>query len=298
MNVIYKLPFIIGVVFIPWIWACHKNASEPKPEPQPSVPFDTVPVSVPVPGSIIEASGIAASKKNPGYLWVHEDSGTPAQILLLKTDGTLSKTMSVSGATNVDWEDMSLGKGPNPSLDYIYLADIGDNLVKRTDCAIYRFPEPTQTDNAVSVFDKILFHYPDGSHDAEAIFVDNSTADIFIVTKSGTRAGVYKISYPQSTTAINQAVSVGELTFGGVTSAGISPDAKEIIIKTYPALNYFVRGPGETIENTLKKSPTSLAYQLEPQGEAIAFAADNSGFYTLSEKSILPVVNLYFYKRK
>jgi hypothetical protein len=41
-----------------------------------------------------------------------------------------------------------------------------------------------------------------------------------------------------------------------------------------------------------------LPYQAEPQGEAISFAVNNSGYYTISEKALSSMVKLYYYKRK
>lgn len=283
---------MFGLIIFFLFCSGQKNVEEVLP------PFDTVPRSFPVNTTMKEASGIASSKINPGYIWVHEDSGTPAQISLLKNDGIFLKSIPVQGASNIDWEDMSLSKGPNPSLDYIYLADIGDNLLVRADYTIYRFPEPGLAVDTVQTIDKIRFRYPDGSHNAEAFVVDNVTRDIYLITKSDNPSQIYKLPYPQSVTSLNQAVPAGQLSFGGVTGAAISVDGKEIIIKTYPALNYFVRNPSGKIEEIIKKTPVNLAYQLEPQGEAVAFAADNSGFYTLSEKSFSAFVNLYFYKRK
>jgi hypothetical protein len=262
------------------------------------IPFEQIPQSVTVTSSIKEASGIASSKINPGYLWVHEDGGTRPQLLLLKKDGALSKSISIVGATNIDWEDMALAKGPDPSTDYIYIADIGDNNLTRSTYAIYRFEEPILTTSSVKTVDKIRFKYPKGSRDAEAILIDNVSKDIYIITKSDNPSNIYKIPYPQSTTSINEAISVGQLKFGGVTGAAISIDGKDIIIKTYPTLNYFSRKAGETIEQALNKAWVNLTYHLEPQGEAVGFSYDNSGFYTLSEKGFGSTVKLYFYKRK
>ena len=282
---------ITGIMITIAISACHRSSHDNQP------PFARIPTVVTVPNTIKEASGLAASKSNPGSLWVHEDSGTPGQILLLKNTGSLIRVVVIDGAVNIDWEDMSLSKGPDPSLNYLYLGDVGDNSLNRTECAIYRLAEPSSTTDTVRVFDKIRFQYPDGHHDAEGILVEGNTRDIYIITKSDNPSAIYKLPYPQDLTAVNQAVLSGKLSFGGVTGAAMSPDNKEIIIKTYPALNYFTRAAGVSIEKALQNSPLSLAYQVEPQGEAVAFAADNAGFYTLSEKAFSPTVNLFFYKR-
>lgn len=260
--------------------------------------FEQTPQSFVINKAITEASGIASSRVNPGYLWIHEDGGSRPQISLLKNDGTLSKSVLIDQASNIDWEDMALAKGPTASKYYLYVADIGDNGLLRSSYTIYRFEEPALSMNIVKVYDKIRYKYPDGSHNAEAILVDDRSRDIYIITKSDDPSHIYKIPYPQSTTSVNQAVLVGKLNFGGITGGAMSANNQEIILKTYPALNYFVRKNGETIETSLKKAPIHLSYLVEPQGEAVGFASDNSGFYTISEKLFGSSVKLYFYKRK
>ena len=143
------------------------------------------------------------------------------------------------------------------------------------------------------------FQYPDGPHDAEAIVVDNNTKDIYIITKQDNPSRVYKLAYPQSTSAINTATLSGSLSFSGVTSAAVSPNGNEILVKTYTAIWQWKRNTSQTIEQSLAGTPVAITYQFEPQGEAICFKNDNTGFFTLSEKpSIIAAVNLNFYKRK
>jgi hypothetical protein len=110
---------------------------------------------------------------------------------------------------------------------------------------------------------------------------------------------VFRLAYPQSLTETNVARKVGELPFNGVVSAGLSANSKEIVIKTYTNIYYWNKGAGETIESTLKKAGQKLGYSLEPQGEAICFSYDGSGFFTLSEKPLTSSsVDLHFYARK
>ena len=262
--------------------------------------FESSPVAKPlIPGIVDEASGIADSKANPGYIWAQQDSGNPNDIALLSHDGSFLKKITINQSTNRDWEDMVLGNGPVAGTNYIYLADIGDNNLVATDYFIYRFAEPAASTTVVSAVDKIIFQYPDGSHDAEAILVDNNTKDIYIITKQDMPSGIYKLAYPQSTTTINTASLSGTLSFTGVTSAAASPDGKEILVKTYTAIWQWKKSPGQTIDQSLAGMPVALTYQFEPQGEAICFKNDNAGFFTLSERpSIIAAVNLNFYKRK
>ena len=245
-----------------------------------------------------EASGIADSKANPGYMWVEEDGGNQPALFLLKHDGTISKTIFLEGTANRDWEDISVAAGPESGKNYIYVAETGDNNMVHAEYCFYRFEEPTSSVDTVKNIDKISFQYPDGSHDAEAFLVDPATKDIYIITKRDNPSKIYKLTYPYSTSATNAVLLVGSLPYNFVVSAAWSPDGKGIVTKTYGGINYYAAKAGENIVQILKKSFSALPYQAEPQGEAITFAADNSGYYTLSEKSLSSTVNLYFYKRK
>jgi hypothetical protein len=274
------------VFFLLLFSACHGKEIT---APLQTTLFDSHPSESPVSSVIKEASGIADSKAVPQTLWVEEDSGNPPQLYSLNYDGSVRKKVYIKGATNHDWEDMAL------SDDSIYIAETGDNNLVRLEYAIYKFPEPTADVDTVYGFEKVRFQYPDGSHNAEAILVDPVTKDILIITKSDSPARIYKIAYPYSNT-LNTAIQVGQLTYDVVTGAALSPDGKEIIVRTYSTL-YHYNCDGRSILAALQTAPTSLPYTMEPQGEAVGFTANNSGFFTLSERGFSSSVNLYFYKR-
>jgi hypothetical protein len=247
--------------------------------------------------SLSEASGIADSKTNPGFLWVQQDSGNPPEIDLVQHNGTWLKTIYLANIANRDWEDLVLSTGPKTGVHYLYLAETGDNLLVHPDYAIYRLEEPATATDTVKQIDKIAFFYPDGSHNAEAILVDPDTKDIYIITKVDKRSQVFKLTYPYSTTVTNKAELVGSLTYNLAVSAAISPKGNEIVVKTYDAIYYYQRAAGESIMQALSKNPVNLPYEQEPQGEAIVFANNDSGYYTLSEKALASSVRLFFYKR-
>lgn len=252
------------------------------------------PVSSPL---LVEASGIADSKTNPGYLWVEQDSGNPPDITLMAHDGTVIKSVHLANVENRDWEDIALSGGPDPNKQYLYLAETGDNLVVHTDYAIYRFEEPAMAVDTVKEVDRIAFYYPDGSHNAEAILIDPDTHDIYIITKTDQRSKIFKLTYPYSTTDMNRVTEVGSLSFNYATSAAISPSGKDLVVKTYDAIYYYPRQKGESIVQSLSKKPRTLPYQQEPQGEGICFAATDTGYFTISEKALASSVKLYFYRR-
>lgn len=249
--------------------------------------FDSVPVVKQLNPLLSEISGIADSKMNPGYIWGEEDSGNPNQIYLINHDGNVAKTIYLKGIFNRDWEDMTLANGN------IYLAETGDNAQAYTSYRFYKFEEPSLSTDTVSIIETINFVYPDGSHDAEAFLVDESN-NIYVITKRDNVSKIYKLSYPYA--GSNTVSFVGSLPYSGVVSATMN--ANEIIVKTYTQLLYYKRQLNQTIMQTLKNTYTSLPYIIEPQGEAVAFANDGSGYYTISEKGFSNTVKIYFYKRK
>lgn len=302
MKYLFRPAFIaIEIIFLLLnICCCNKGqvGNAPPVTPGTLVTFENTPIAYPLTTLINEASGIADSKLNPGYLWVEEDSGNPPQLYLLNHAASVVKKIYLKGAVNTDWEDMALAAGPDAAKKYLYVADIGDNGAVRSSVGFYRLEEPPATADTVSVFDFIRFAYADGPRDAEAFLVDDASRDIFIITKRDAVSRIYKLAYPYSTTTVNTAVFVNSLSYNGVVSAAISNDGAGIITKTYTGLNYYPRLAGETIPQTLQKAGTALGYQLEPQGEAVGFALDNSGFYTLSEKGGGSTQSLYFYRKK
>ena len=287
-----KPAFLIAVTSLLFMF-CRKI-------PGTTLPFEATPMAVPViPGKVDEASGITDSRRNPGFLWINQDSGNPPELFLMSYQGMVMKKVHIKGVLNRDWEDIVLGPGPDTLVNYIYIAETGDNDEVYADYMIYRFPEPAASTDTVHAFEKIRFEYPDGAHDVEAILVDNITRDIVLITKQDSLSRIFTLPYPQSTTSTNIAVPAGEMKAGGFAAASLSTDGNEVLVKNYTNVYYWERHAGETIAQTLTKPPLSLGYELEPQGEAICFRNDNKGFYTLSEKPFFAgSVSLNFYKRR
>ncbi|RAJ97664.1 hypothetical protein LX87_02567 [Larkinella arboricola] len=262
--------------------------------------FSTTPDKFPVqPGIVDEASGIVASRTMDGRLWVHEDSGTPAQINLMTTDGKLEKRFPLPGIANRDWEDMAIGPGPQDGVSYLYLADIGDNLKQYDICYIYRFPEPKNTEETVSGIERISFRYSDGPRNAEAILLDPQTRDLWVVTKDESKVRVYRLPYPQSTTDVNKADYYGELPLSMITGGSVSADGNEILLISYFGAYHWRRENGQSLADAMQKNKyKSLATDpIGTQSEAIGFDKGGNGYYTLPEKGNQASVTLNYYKR-
>lgn len=248
---------------------------------------------------IEEASGMAFSRDHDGLIYTHNDSGGGRRVYVIDSLGKGMGVFKLKGVWNRDWEDIAVGPGPDPKLNYVYVGEIGDNQLKYTNIFIYRFPEPEQFLEAMEVEPEILkLSYPDGAKDAETLMVDPISKDIFILTKRDSLNILYKTT--QEAFDRKEAVleKVMELPFTMSVAGDISLDGKEILIKNYFTVYYWKRNENETIAQALARDPLILPYKPEPQGEAIGFHPNGKSYFTLSEKrfNIEPV--LYRYNRK
>jgi len=135
---------------------------------------------------IKEASGLAASRKNPGVLWVHNDGGSPC-VYAITPEGKLLGVYNLAGAKVRNWEDIAIGPGPEPNVDYLYVGDIGDNNAKRKDVTVYRIIEPNV--NAGQAFvnftinnvESILFFYTHGPPGAQNVLLEPRSKNHYII---------------------------------------------------------------------------------------------------------------------
>lgn len=297
----------LGLVLSSLVFCVTCSCNDPEPAPGGnglSDQFETAPEQFPIaPGTIDEASGLAASAAMPGYVWTIQDSGQPNSLYLISRDGKSVKEYNVPGSSNHDWEEVAVGPGPDNGVSYAYIADIGNNNQPVTATnTIYRIPEITGTDGSFSqnALQKITFSYPDGPRDAEALIVDPATKDIFVLSKEMLVTNIYRLAYPQSLNDVIVAEKVGSVPGVFITTgATISKDGSEVLIRTYFGVFYWTRANGESLGQTLATSAKkTLTVSAEPQGEAICFENEGKGFYTLSEIKDAAGVTLNFYKRK
>ena len=256
-------------------------------------------------GVLNEVSGIAASRVHPPVLWVHNDSGGAPAVYAIQPNGALVGTYSVDGATNVDWEDIAIGPGPQQKVSYLYLGDIGDNLSARDHVTVYRVPEPTTALTATGTLtgtETISLRYPEHPVDAESMFVDPRSGDLFLIDKEYTSAvgHVFRARRRQLvdgadvtlqavasfTLAPDETLVTGGIAkFPGtiITGADISPDGSTVLVRTYRRIVAFSR-PARKPVTTAFTRPSCAAPQIdERQGEAVAFAADGANSFTISE---------------
>lgn len=260
--------------------------------------------------SVIETSGVVASRKNPGLLWVHNDSGDGPQVFGISETGQALATCTLAGISATDWEDIAAGPGPAAGESYLYLGDIGDNTASRSGVQLYRVVEPlleagagvvTLSLDGVERFDLV---YPDGAHNAETLLVDPRSGDVYIVTKASSGLSqVFCAAAPLASGSATTVEQVAALTFGAeplpgnttTTGGDITAAGDAIAIRTYSSAFLWRRAEGASVADALATAPCPIPLAVENQGEALGFAADDSGYYTLSEGA---QVELHFCARR
>lgn len=254
--------------------------------------------------SLIEISGVVASRAHPGVLWVHNDSGGEPAVTALSDTGADLGTYAVPDATATDWEDIAAGPGPEPGRSYLYVADIGDNGAARDSVQVHRVPEPDEApngDDGQFVEDEVLtLRYPGGPVDAEALLVDPRSGDLVVVGKRATAAPVFAASADalagggdvdlrQVATLDEAPVGAPPGPLGPVTGGDVSPDGSVVLLRTYLSVAAYARPDGAPIEAAFTSTPCAAPQVSEPQGEALGFLSDGSAYVTISEGPAQPV---------
>jgi hypothetical protein len=233
---------------------------------------------------LVEASGMAASRAQPGVVWAHNDSRDGARVYAIGPNGEDLGGFEVAGASAFDWEDMAAGPGADAAASSLYFGDIGDNFsIRGGRITVYRVPEPDPATLAGPIEGVVAleFIYPDGTYNAEALFVADDS--IYIVTKDREEARVYRGAATRANSGVEELDLVTVLALGDeVSGAAMSWDGATIAFRGYNSVWMWHRDPGATIAETLAAEPCFAASPDEVQGEAIAFLPDNA-FSTVSE---------------
>ena len=249
-----------------------------------------------------EASGLVASRRNPGYYYTHNDSGGEPHVYVLDRSGRIVVTIRLAGATNTDWEDIALSPGNAPGSFDICVADIGDNKSRRPEIVIYRLAEPEldAATRARGVADAtpatIRCRYENGPRNAEGFAVDRSGVGWVFSKRFDGKCDVYRLATPWNPDAVNTLQRAGLLKFPDgtpplatmVTAADISCDGARLVTRSYVA-GWEWQLSGGTSPNALSAAcehlPSALRLAPEQQGEAICFSADGKSLLTISEGS-------------
>ena len=111
------IPIVLILAAAAATGSAHSPASLSAVQCQPSGALMRIP-------DLPEASGLAVSRRTPGRLWSHNDSGEPV-LVALDARGTVTARVRLTGVKIDDWEAIAVGACPGGSC--VYVGDIGDN---------------------------------------------------------------------------------------------------------------------------------------------------------------------------
>jgi hypothetical protein len=248
-------------------------------------------------GALNMLSGIAASHRNPGVLFVHNDGAQP-EFFAVSEAGALLGTFTIGGVTARDVEDIAVGRCPTGLC--VFLADIGNNVTPRPDFVILRTPEPAVAMNSggapVTVTgERLVFTYPDGLHNAETLLVDPATGSLYVISKLA--AGMPSSVYRLPTTfggASAVATKVADLTVPAAgdqpaTGGDAHPCGTGFLLRTNTILYEFRIPAGAPFEDAFRATPMAVPSAQEQQGEGVTYSPDGRSYFTTSEGSSPPI---------
>lgn len=234
-----------------------------------------------------ESSGLI---KVDDRLITHNDSNSEAKLYEINpSTGNISRTVSISNASNIDWEDICHDE------NYIYIGDFGNNNGNRTNLKIYRVSIADYlTNNTVSA-DIIHFNYAEQTdftanyngtnYDAEALFCHEDKLYVFSKNWEDHKTDLYEIPNIPGNYSVNK-----KATFnidGLITGADFVADTDKIIlIGYYYSDNFIVELNNFNFDDytsTPQRYSIDIPYGTSTQTEGITYVGNNT-YYITSEK--------------
>lgn len=226
---------------------------------------------------IVESSGLVKSRQFENVFWTHNDHGDEARIFATTAEGELIREVQISGAQNVDWEDIAID-----NTGHLYIGDFGNNRKKQKQLTIYMLKEPNPRESgSVSVSKRIHFNFPDRKgfpdskkkkFDCEALFWANG--HLYCLTKHpGDRiTKLYRFGPLQDNTH-QTLTKIAEFKIdGAVTAADASIDGSKLLVLCYEYI-YLFEKPSNN-DNYLAGKFKRILFAAR-KSEAICFAGSN-----------------------
>ncbi len=250
---------------------------------------------------IREASGLARSQREPGLLWVINDSGAQEVVHAIGPAGGRRGEFKLKKSRNTDWEDLaSFRLGDMP---YLMVADIGDNDAKRNFRTLYFVKEPkAKRKDEEKLGWRVDFSYPDGPRDAEAAAVDIEHKRALILSKRDIPPILYEVPLQTDSNEIVTAAWLGaveslpkptrqDVEFAPKTKdwhwqpvgMDISQDNLAAVILTYRAVYYYQRQPQQDWFQALNSGPVRVGLGNFRNAESVAFGDSRHEIFVTGE---------------
>ena len=278
-------------------------------------------------------SGIVASRRNAGILWVHNDfPGVPAVYAVEAATGiTRGILRAPASFLALNLEDIALARCPAP-VDgkaeaavetCLWLADSGNNEKRRTDLSIIALPEPLLswpgrgTAEGAALAEEWVatdawrfpVAYPGDNLDSEAFVVEPDGSAFYLIEKvDGQEARLFEARGPfvdgeQVILAQIGALPAREFiitpTLGRMmTGADLHPSRQRFVLRSYIGSFEYRFATDDWPAELPSVTPVTVAWGplSEPQGEAIAYDACGASLWTISEDpNQQPGQGIHFY---
>ncbi|MBP0902928.1 T9SS type A sorting domain-containing protein [Mariniflexile gromovii] len=241
-----------------------------------------------LPSTLSESSGAIFFN---GKLITHNDSGGENKLYELDTiSGQITRTVTITNATNVDWEDITQDD------TYIYIGDIGNNVSgNRTDLKIYKLSKNDYLSSTSVTAETIAFSYANQTNftasspnttewDAEALVSFDAT-HLIIFSKNWVNNNTKAYLVPKSPGSYQLTPLAASLNSGGLITGGTyNPFTGKLYLIGYTSfLQPFIWVCANFNGNNVfsgTNTQTSLSSFGFEQVEAITFVNENRYFVT------------------
>jgi hypothetical protein len=243
------------------------------------------------PQELKEVSAVEVTPKSD-WIWTLEDSGNDPKLYAFNAKGELLHTLSVTDATNRDWEELTSDKDGN-----LYIGDFGNNDNVRKDLCIYKIDAGQLKNSEVKSSQKITFFYPEQTefppktseqfYDLEAFFLYNNNFYLFTKNRSTSSDGttlMYSIpNQPGNHAAklLGSFKTCPEFRNCAVTSADISPDEKKVVLLSASSIWLFTNFKKERF---LDGKVQQIELGSHSHKEGICFIGNNKLYVTDERK--------------
>ena len=261
---------------------CKKSTQASTNDEQPPAVSALKPVSVNMlDAKVNETSGLIFFNNS---FWTINDSGN--ENILYRIDaktGSVSAEIRIANSTNIDWEELTQDQ------DYVYIADIGDNSVKRNEKQIYRVrkSELLQISGNGDVSSEVIrFSYPavEGkvvNYDAEALIAYKGELHLFTKDLFETNHFTVSIQPGTSTAGFIEKYK----SDGMVTGAALDVSNNTLIMVGYMGFGdrllwQFRSSDDKHFFNLPAKSYTMGAVTETGQVEAVCFSPERTLYFS------------------
>lgn len=256
-----------------------------------------------------EVSGLARSLADRDLLWAINDSGGLPALYRVGLNGEDLGRVDLAKAMNRDWE--ALTSFHHQGQAALLVADVGDNDAVRETVTLYAVSDPGRAGSSRLLW-RLDFRYEDGPRDCEAMAVDETAQEIYLLSKRERVPALYRLplprSAPQQTLTAKRLGTIRALPkvppqniknlprhtryLSMPTALDFFPDGSGAVMVTPKDAYRYTRAKNQSWLSALRTEPTVIPLPVLPQIESAAVSADGKDLFISSEQRPAPLVRL------